>query len=149
MDWVEDAASNKTWFVYDQETGRQIAVSNALGKIARFEHDPRGNIIRTWGEAEYPLTQAFDDWNRATNMATYRGGTGWGGWDWPVDAGTADLTTWKYDEATGLLTNKLYADNKGPSYTYTADGRLSTRTWARGTDYHLFLHKHHRRARRD
>jgi len=31
-----------------------------------------------------------------------------------------------------LLTNKLYSDNRGPSYTYTPDGKLLTRTWARG-----------------
>ena len=28
--------------------------------------------------------------------------------------------------------NKLYADNLGPSYTYTPQGQLATRTWARG-----------------
>jgi YD repeat-containing protein len=43
-----------------------------------------------------------------------------------------DKTSWFYDEATGLLTNKLYADGNGTSYTYTPDGRLATRVWARG-----------------
>ncbi|MEI6972892.1 MAG: RHS repeat-associated core domain-containing protein, partial [bacterium] len=43
-----------------------------------------------------------------------------------------DQTQWLYDEATGLLTNKVYADGKGPSYTYTPQGQLATRTWARG-----------------
>ena len=43
-----------------------------------------------------------------------------------------DTTTWLRDEATGLVTNKVYADGKGPTYTYTPDGRLATRTWARG-----------------
>jgi YD repeat-containing protein len=41
--------------------------------------------------------------------------------------------TFKTDyEATGLVTNKVYADGKGPSYTYTPDGKIATRTWARG-----------------
>ena len=35
-------------------------------------------------------------------------------------------------ETTGLVTNKVYADGKGPTYTYTPDGKLATRTWARG-----------------
>ena len=35
-------------------------------------------------------------------------------------------------EATGLVTQKLYADGRGPCYTYTDDGKLATRTWARG-----------------
>ena len=43
-----------------------------------------------------------------------------------------DETRWLYEEATGVLTNKVYADGKGPSYTYTPDGKLATRTWARG-----------------
>ena len=43
-----------------------------------------------------------------------------------------DLTTWLYDEATGLLTNKLYADGKGTAYSYTPDGKLAARIWARG-----------------
>ena len=35
-------------------------------------------------------------------------------------------------EATGLVTQKLSADGRGPCYTYTNDGNLATRTWARG-----------------
>lgn len=34
--------------------------------------------------------------------------------------------------AMGLVTNNVYADGLGSSYTYTPDGRLATRTWARG-----------------
>ena len=52
--------------------------------------------------------------------------------------------TFKTDyEATGLVTNKVYADGKGPKYTYTPDGKLATRTWARGTvtTYGLFQRK--------
>ena len=43
-----------------------------------------------------------------------------------------DVTRWLYDQPTGLLTNKLYADNTGPAYAYTPSGRLATRAWARG-----------------
>ena len=43
-----------------------------------------------------------------------------------------DTTTWLYDPATGLLVQKLYEDGKGPTYTYTPDGKLASRTWARG-----------------
>ncbi len=35
-------------------------------------------------------------------------------------------------DTTGLVTNKVYADGKGPRYDYTPDGKLATRTWARG-----------------
>ena len=43
-----------------------------------------------------------------------------------------DRTRWLYEQATGLLTNKLYADGLGPRYTYTVDGKLASRIWARG-----------------
>lgn len=53
------------------------------------------------------------------------------------DLAAGDMTTWLRDEATGLVTNNVYADGRGPAYGYTPDGRLSRRTWARGvtTDY--------------
>jgi hypothetical protein len=42
------------------------------------------------------------------------------------------VTTWNYDGYRGWLTNKTYAAGAtGPNYTYTAGGRLATRTWAR------------------
>ena len=43
-----------------------------------------------------------------------------------------DKTTWLHHPATGLMTNKVHADGHGPTYTYTTDGKLHTRTWARG-----------------
>ena len=87
--------------------------------------------MKKWG-ATYPVSYAFDDYGRLTNMTTYRGGTNWFSETWPTDPGTGDSTVWLYDEATGLLTNKVYADAQGPRYTYTADGRLAARVWARG-----------------
>ena len=41
------------------------------------------------------------------------------------------MTTWNYDTNRGWLGSKKYADNNGPSYTYTAAGKLKTRAWAR------------------
>jgi hypothetical protein len=51
----------------------------------------------------------------------------------PPAAG-GDITRWFYDTPTGLLTNKLYADNLGTShtYTYTPDHKLASRIWDRG-----------------
>ena len=72
---------------------------------------------------------AYDAFNVMTNMATFRDETV--GRAVP-SAPQGDTTTWTYDEATGLLLAKTYADGKGPSYTYTPNGNLATRTWARG-----------------
>ena len=59
------------------------------------------------------------------------------GGDVPGAPHAGDTTRWFYDEPSGCMTNKVYADGKGPSYSYTPDGRLARRTWARGivTDY--------------
>jgi YD repeat-containing protein len=44
---------------------------------------------------------------------------------------TGDVTQWHYDQATGQLLSKQYADGSQVSYTYTTGGKLATRTWAR------------------
>ena len=36
-----------------------------------------------------------------------------------------DTTRWLYDEPSGCMTNKVYADGKGPSYSYTPVARGS------------------------
>ena len=63
-------------------------------------------------------------------MHTYRGGTNWTAATFP-ESESADITTWQYDIATGLVTNKIDARTNAVSYTYTAEGRLAGRTWAR------------------
>ncbi|MDZ4185134.1 MAG: RHS repeat-associated core domain-containing protein, partial [Desulfuromonadales bacterium] len=130
--WVEDAASNRSAFAYDS-VGRRIAVTNALGQVTHTAYDLEDRVIATWG-ATYPVAYEFDAFGRMTAMYTLRDNTvvidGYSSFQSQISS--FDKTTWLYDTATGLLTNKLYADGKGPTYTYTADGKLETRNWARG-----------------
>ncbi len=79
-----------------------------------------GRPTRVWG-ATYPVAYEYDAYGRMTALKTYR-----------QEGGAADVTTWIYDQATGLLTSKLYADGNGLAYNYDALGRLAQRTWARG-----------------
>ena len=51
---------------------------------------------------------------------------------WRDASGSPDVTTWNYDSSTGLLISKRDASDKGATYAYTPDGKLLTRTWARG-----------------
>ncbi|MDZ4199870.1 MAG: RHS repeat-associated core domain-containing protein, partial [Kiritimatiellia bacterium] len=99
-------------------------------------------VIATWG-ATYPVAYEFDAFGRMTAMATTRdNNSDFSTLAVQLAAGQSimsigstwslDITQWLYDTATGALTNKLYSDGKGPSYTYTADGKLETRNWARG-----------------
>jgi RHS repeat-associated protein len=132
VDYTEDALSNRTTYTYDALTGRRTAVTDALSNTTYTAYDPEGHVIATWG-ATYPVAYEFDPYGRMVAMYTYRGSN-------TIDSlssifnlkSSMDRTTWSYDPATGLLTNKLYADGKGPSYTYTPAGQLATRTWARG-----------------
>jgi RHS repeat-associated protein len=85
--------------------------------------------------ATYPVDYSYDEFGEKVSMTTYRnvnGGTGNEEQGTGNGAVQGDVTRWLRDEATGLVTNKVYADGKGPRYDYTPDGKLATRTWARG-----------------
>ena len=92
-------------------------------------YDAEGRVVAQRG-ATYPVDYSYDEFGEKVSMTTYRTrGTGNGELGMGVQG---DVTRWLRDEATGLVTNKVYADGKGPKYTYTPDGKLATRTWARG-----------------
>jgi RHS repeat-associated protein len=129
---VTDPASIvQATYAYDS-AGRVSSVKDALNKYAYTSYTTRNEIYRSWGDTTYPVEYSYDDWGRRTTMNTYRAGTGWSASTWPVSPGTADTTTWAYQESTGLLTSKTDAAGKAVTYTYTQAGQLATRTWARG-----------------
>ena len=117
--YIEDAASCRTSFVYDS-LGRRTEVTDALGNVTHTAYDAEGRVTKTWG-ATYPVEYEYDVQGRMVSMKTFRD-----------ENGGEDVTCWLYDQPTGLLTNKLYADGLGPAYTYTADGKLASRLWTRG-----------------
>jgi len=126
-----DALGNRTTYSYDQ-FGNLASVTDPLGHATVYEYDLRGH--KTYeGGATYPVRYTYDIFGNKTTMTTYRNETSRTGGS-PVQG---DVTTWLYDIASGSMTNKVYADGKGPSYNYTPDGKLAQRTWARGisTDY--------------
>ena len=137
IDYVQDASGAQTGYAYDPDTGLKTAEYDALSNSTYFAYNSLGQVIRNWGSAVYPVAYAYDGYGRLEEMRTWRTGANWHESSWPTDNGPGDPTRWCYDEATGLLTNKLYADGKGPTYTYTVGGNLARRTWARGitTDY--------------
>ncbi|MBC8009214.1 MAG: hypothetical protein H7067_03860, partial [Burkholderiales bacterium] len=83
---------------------------------------PTGQVKRTWGSRTYPSEYAYDAQGRLKTLTTWQ--------NFATSAGAA-VTTWNYSTSRGWLENKRYADDKGPSFTYTPAGRLETRTWAR------------------
>ena len=127
-----DALGNRTSYFYDQ-FGNPASVTDPLGNATIYEYDLRGR--KTYeGGATYPVRYTYDIFGNKTTMTTYRDE---GGSQSSATAPQGDVTTWLYDESSGAMTNKVYADGKGPTYTYTPEGKLSQRTWARGitTDY--------------
>jgi RHS repeat-associated protein len=131
VDYVQDADGNTSRFYYDAETGRKIADENALGHFVRYAYNLKGQLVRQWGDATYPVEYGYDAYGRKTSMKTFRSTADFDGDEWPSDAGDGDATTWIYDEATGLLIQKLDDEYKGATYAYSAEGKLLTRTWAR------------------
>ena len=112
-------------YAYDA-LGRQTAVIDPLGHTVTTTYDAEGRVTSQRG-ATYPVDYTYDAYGNKVSMTTYRN----------ESLADGDTTRWLYDEPSGCMTNKLYADGKGPSYSYTPDGKLARRTWARGiaTDY--------------
>ena len=122
-----DALGNRTTYAYDQ-FGNLASVTDPLGNVTIYEYDLHGR--KTYeGGATYPVRYTYDIFGNKTTMMTYRNES--------LGPDSGDVTTWLYDIASGSMTNKVYADGKGPTYAYTPDGKLAQRTWARGivTDY--------------
>ncbi len=115
-----DGAGNATTYGYDA-IGRRVSATDPMGNTVFTAYDAEGRVVSQRG-ATYPVDYAYNDYGEKISMTTYRS----------ESLSNGDVTRWLRDEATGLVTNKVYADGKGPSYAYTPDGRLATRTWARG-----------------
>ena len=130
-----DPAGARTTYAYN-DFGELVAVTNALGHATVYAYDLRGR--KTYeGGATYPVRYAYDLFGNKTSMTTYRDESSAQAADGRARTPAApqgDTTTWLYDEASGMMTNKVYADGKGPAYDYDANGRLAKRTWARGID---------------
>jgi len=97
---------------------------DANGNITAYVDEP-GTVVAeytydTFG-ATYPIRYGYDAIGRMNALSTTRTGTAW------------DSTHWRYDFATGLVMNKVHADNSVVSYAYTPDGKPLRTTWARGS----------------
>ncbi len=108
-------------YTYDA-MGRMTAVTQPDGGVVNTTYWPTGSVKRTWGTRTYPVEYTYDVQGQLKTLTTWQNFAG--------DAGKA-VTIWNYDSPLGRLVNKRYPDNTGPSYTYTAAGRMSTRSWAR------------------
>ncbi len=89
------------------------------------EYWQTGELKRQYGSRTYPVGYGYDYAGRMqtmTNWTTFSTGAG------------VRVTMWNYNEYRGWLSSKADANGNGPTYTYTPDGRLYTRMWARTMD---------------
>ena len=108
--------------------GRAVSQTDALDGTVQTAYDDLGSVIAQWG-ATYPVAYTYDAQGRKNSMRTFRDEPG--GTDAAPIATGGDLTQWLYEHATGLCTNKVYADGSSVSYTFTPDGKPLRTTWAR------------------
>jgi RHS repeat-associated protein len=134
IDYTEDSAGNRTSYTYDPDTGQRISHTDAMTNSVFYAYDSRGQLVGAWG-ATYPVLYDYDDYGRTIALYTLRDNaiatnTSYSGFR--SQGSDFDKTTWSYDLATGLLTNKIYVDSSSVSYSYGPAGQLARRTWARG-----------------
>lgn len=101
---------------------RAVIITQPDGLTVTNEYTKMGLLLKTSGARTYPVAYTYDAQGRMKTMTTWHNAA--------TSAGAA-VTTWNYDSNRGWLANKRYDDNTGPTYTYTAGGRLHSRTWAR------------------
>lgn len=129
---ITDAAGNTTSYDFDTSSGRLLWQKNAMGKYIRYAYNSYGQITRIWGDTQYPREFDYNNLGQLIMMKTYRTGNDWGNTEWPGQSIVGDITGWNYDAASGLVVSKIDAALKSVNYTYTVDGKLASRTWARG-----------------
>ena len=128
---VTDAAGNATTTAYSPYFDQPSAVTNALGNTTCYGYDLRGRKTAEWGTAIQPALFDYDEADRMTSLTTFREDAGDITTD-PTGRTDGDLTTWGYDDATGLLVRKTYADGTHEDTAYNALNFKSTLTDARG-----------------
>ena len=101
--------------VWNRETLRE----DPLGNETETRYDSAGRVISQTG-ATYPVRRNYDTMGHMKSLRTTR------------DGSTDDETRWFFDFATGLATNKIYADGSSIVYAYTDEGQPTRTTWARG-----------------
>ena len=106
-----------TTYVYDN-MGRMTSQTKPGSRTVTYTYKDTGELDTVDGADTYKQAYVYDSQGRMHTLTTYK------------DANTPQVTTWNYNNR-GFMTSKVYADSKGIGYTYTADGQLASRTWAR------------------
>ncbi|WP_176013899.1 RHS repeat-associated core domain-containing protein [Victivallis sp. Marseille-Q1083] len=116
---------------YDSITGHIKSIKNSLNQYTYFAYNNFGEINKTWGDNVYPTEHLYNSYGDLIQIKTYRNDSNWTSPIWPSDQTNANITTWNYDIATGLIIEKIDAAGRSTLYDYYDDGRLHIKTLAR------------------
>lgn len=128
---VTDSAGNTVATTYHPNLDQPSCITNALGKTNCSTYDIRGRKKAEYGTAAQPVLFEYDDADRMTSLTTFRENEG-NITDDPSGRVDGDTTLWSYDEATGLVIKKTYADGTHEDTTYNALNMKAAFTDARG-----------------
>jgi RHS repeat-associated protein len=102
--------------------GKTQRITDAFsGGITDIDYNELGLEATRSGTGTYRQERGYTAWGEQETLKT-----------WRAVGGTADVTTWAYQPATGLLISKTDAANQATLYTNDQAGRVKTRTNARG-----------------
>ena len=135
-----DGANNSTYTEYDERFDSPCLIREEDGSSMYYKYDERERLIAEWGTATQPATYMYDDDDRLISAISYREEDGLIV-DNPENIESSDITSWEYDNVTGLEIKKIYADGSFSSKTYDSFNRLASETNARGiTKYYEYEH---------
>jgi len=125
----ENRATRYAYYPADHSAAGRLAYTvNADGKQQHLAYTARGEQRGVWGDSVQPLLYDYNVYGERVAMRTFQT-TPDGDPAHVEDKGAK--TTWIYEEATGGLLKKEYADGHGTAYAYNEFGQLSSRVWAR------------------
>jgi len=130
-------------FSYDSAgrlTKSEVNQTGSTGYIF-YEYNSVNKLVHRWGSMTSPAELEYDSNDRLKYLRQYRDISSVSlpnAATWPYGSITSDLTSWAYDESTGLLASKtspvshVVGLTSTVSYTYDSANRPYQRTWGRG-----------------
>ncbi|MGH8018547.1 MAG: hypothetical protein ACREIA_09690, partial [Opitutaceae bacterium] len=119
-----DATQPRQTTTFDYDVLDRVTTITLPDDTVQFHsYYPTGETRREWGAKQYPSDYTYDAQGRLATMTTWQDAAG---------AQGGATTRWTYHPGRGTLMHKIYQDGSQVNYTYTADGRLKARLWARG-----------------
>src|SRR5690606_12921968 len=117
-----DPQTTQYSYTDDAVNGTRTVTTFPDARVQTEIFHPTGELQMVYG-VSYPVAYTYDFAGRMQTLTTWRD------FD-PNDPGSATgaaVTEWEYN-AAGLLQQKRHDNEEGPAYTYTAGGRLLTKT---------------------